>query len=285
MNEENLARFLGYLFGDGSLRRKKNKNGIGQTELAIECADLSVVQDFQKLCKEILQRDVGKITSRKRKRSWRTSYSFYCKLNKQWRKLFFKFSPTYRTSPCPDYEDGICAVCKTKHYKGTKYPYIQIPKFIFRNRNNMQNFLQAFTNSEGSVQLRVNRHNKWLEFSCYVKISTEHPTLLKEVSKMLKILEIDNRFAPKLNPNSIIIQKQDSIKVFQKLVGFMDGIKVTPTGIWGNYEKAKILKAVINTFDFERGFLQKFSNDEELYSFIKVNYLPDMASEIRRMDL
>ncbi len=279
MNERDLARFLGYLFSDGSLRRKRNKKGIELAEVSIECTDLSIVQDFQQLCKKILCREVGNISTRKRRETWRASYSFYCKLNKSWRKYFFKMSPTYRTSPCSDYENGICEICHTKHYKKTKYPYIKIPEFVFKNRYNMQNFLQAFTNSEGSVQLRVNKHNKWLEFSCYVKISTEHPLLLKEVSMMLNILKIDNRLAPKINPNSIIIQKQNSIKRFQVLVGFMNGIKITPTGIWGNYEKAKILEAVIKTFDFKRGFLQNFANNEELYSFIKVNYLPDMASE------
>ena len=281
MDDKFLSRFLGYLFSDGCLKRKINKKGIEQTEVCIECTDISIVQDFQHLCREILGREVGKISSRKRKEKWRMSYSFYCKLNKQWRKFFFKMSPTYRTSPCPTTykKNGLCKMCLTKHYKNTEYPNIKIPKFVFRNKENIINFLQAFTNSEGSIQLRVNKHDKWFEFSRLVKISTEHPVLLNEISAMLEILEINHRIAPLKPPNSIIIQQKVSILKFKQLIGFMDGICVTPTGIWGNYEKSKILNALTKTFDFEKGFLQKFSNAEELYSFIKVNYLPDMASE------
>ena len=280
MKEKDISRILGYLFGDGSLRIKKNKKGLEQAEISIECADISIVKDFQNLCIKILERKVGKISARKRSKNWRTSYSFYCKLNRQWRKFFFKLSTTYRTSPCIIYnKNKICKKCKTKHYKNTKYPLIKIPSFIFRKKENMKNFLQAFVNSEGSIQLRVNKHGKWLEFSRHVKISTEHPVLLKEVSRMLTLLKINNRLAPKTNPNSIIIQQQDSIKKFDNLIGFMKGIRITPTGIWGNYEKSKILKVAIKTFDFKRGFLQKFSDSDELYSFIKVSYLPDMDSE------
>ncbi len=281
INEKHMSRFLGYLFGDGSLRRKKNKMGVEQAEVAIECADLVLVQDFQQICSKILGRKVGKITKRKRSENWRASYSFYCKLNKSWRKFFFNMSQTYRTSPCPikNKHGDLCRVCLTKHYKDTMYPAIKIPKFVFKNKENIRTFLQAFTNSEGSVQLRANRHNKWLEFSRHVKISTEHPILLKEVSRMLKILKISHRFAPRKNPNSLIIQRNESIRRFRKLVGFMDGIRITPTGIWGNYEKSKILDAIIKTFEFDRGFLQTFSDDNEIYSFIKVNHLTDMVSE------
>lgn len=278
MNDKELSRFIGYLFSDGSLRYKRNKKGIVQAEVAIECADICIAEDFQQLCKKILKRDVGKISIRKRNKNWRASYSFYCKLNKKWRKFFFKISPTFKTSPCILNKIDGCK-CPKGHYKNTNYPNIKVPKFVFKNKENIKNFLQAFTNSEGSIQLRVNRHNKWLEFSRHVRISTEHPLLLKKIYKMLKILRIENRFAPKSNPNSIIIQQKKSIKKFKKEIGFMDGIYITPTGIWGNYEKSKILNALISTFDFNRGFLQNFENEKDIYSFIKVNHLPDMVSE------
>ncbi|MBI2972104.1 MAG: LAGLIDADG family homing endonuclease [Candidatus Aenigmarchaeota archaeon] len=286
VNERRMSRFIGYLFSDGSLRRKKNKMGIEQVEVSIECADLAIVQDFRQLCSDILGRNVGKITKRKRDKNWRASYSFYCKLNKEWRKFLFSMSPTFRTSPCLVNLHGgkLCQKCLTKHYKDTTYPGIKIPRFVYKSNNNIKDFLQAFTNSEGSVQLRANRHGKWLEFSRHIKISTEHPLLLKGISRMLKTLKINHRFVPKTNPNSVIIQQKESIKKFRKLIGFMGGIRITPTGIWGNYEKTKILDAIIKTFDFDRGFLQTFLDDNEIYSFIKVNHLPDMASEICRIE-
>jgi hypothetical protein len=259
--EEQLCRLLGYLLGDASLKIKKIKNTRKiQTEVVIETADKAVTKDFSETCRKLLKRDVGRITSRKRSERWRKTYCFSCKINKEWRQKLFKLSPTYRTKPII-------------HNNTKKYPDAKIPVIVFKNKNNMRNFLQAFVNSEGSVQLRVSRHDKSLELMRYVKISCSHPRILNSASDMLKAMSINNRKAPLKNSNSLIIQQKDSLRQFSKEIGFMKGIKVSRTGRWGGYEKRDILNLLIKTFDMKRGHLQHHNNESDVYRFLR-NQLP-----------
>jgi hypothetical protein len=265
MKEQLLCRFLGYLFSDASLRIKKVKNKKKiQTEVMIECADKSIVQDFSNICHKLLEREVGKIHTRKRSENWRRTYIFYCKINKKWRNQLFSFSPTYRTKPVAG-----------------EYPKIRISDIVFSKRANVISFLQAFVNGEGSIQLRVTKHDKWFELTRYIKISCSHPYLLNQVSKMLEILNIHHRVAPLKNPKAIIIQKKKSVIDFKETIGFMDGICVSNNGRWASYEKKQILRALVNSFDIPRGRLQEFADKESVYKFLNVNYLPEMDSETR----
>jgi len=253
MNERSLSRLVGYLLGDASLKRKKRYKRTGtQVELSIEATDLSLVEDFRNLCKRFVGREVGKITNRKRSKNWRKSFSFSCKVKKDLAELLYELSPTYNTKP----KNGV-------------FPPCRIPKIVFKNKDNTINFLQAFVNCEGSVRLKVVKHKKWWELSRYVKISAKHPVLLEGTSKLLKLLEIHHRFAPKNNPIAVIVQSKYAIKKFQETIGFMRGIKVSPRGLWGGFEKSKVLEIVVKSFELQRGELQKFSNENEIYEFLK----------------
>lgn len=253
MDEKHLSRLTGYLLGDAFLKRKKRYNRKGtQTELAIEATDLVMVKDFRNLCRKLVNRNVGKITSRKRSENWRRTFNFSCKVNKSLTELLYNLSPTYNTKPI----NGIFPKCK-------------IPEIAFKNENNTVNFLQAFVNSEGSVKLKVSKHKKWWELSRYVKISTIHPEIIKGVSELLKNLEIRHRFTPKNNPVAIIIQPKISIKKFQNKIGFMNGIEVSPRGFWGGFEKSRVLEIIVKSFELPRGELQNFSSESEIYEFLK----------------
>lgn len=259
MEENRLARLVGYLLSDASVRIKKRSRRSGfQTELSIESADLSLTQDFAKLCSEFTKRNVGKISTKHRSANWRETHSFACKINKTLSEFLFKLTPTY-----------------IKMDKNCK-----IPNFVFKDTENMVNFLQAFTNSEGSARLRLVKSRKWWQVQRYVKLSSKNPTILEGVQKTLDSLDIKNRKAPKKKPVALIIQEKNSLKKFQKLIGFMGGIKVSLNGIWKGHEKSQILNMAVNSLEIKRGELQKFQNAEELYEFLKnVNYFPEMDSE------
>ena len=264
MEEAKLSRLLGYLFGDANLRERKRYGRKGtQTEISIEATDLSMVEDFAELCKILLNKQTINIASRKRFKNWRETFGFSTKVNKKISEFLHGFSPTYRKKP----ENG-------------KYPDCKIPAFVFKNPTNIKNFLQAFVNSEGSVRLRVIKHNKWWELQRYVKISNKHPALLKAISEMLTNIGIDHRFHPPKEATSIIIQQKYAIMKFWNEIGFLNGIKVSPRGIWGNYEKKLVLKTIVNSFKIPKGKLQEFKNEKEIYDFLKnLNYFPEMDSE------
>jgi len=269
MNEACLCRLLGYLFGDASFKTKRTSNAKKlQTEVAIECADRAMVEDFSETCKTLLKREVGAIHSRKRSKNWRRSYTFNCKINKGWRDILTGFSPTFRTKPF--FEKG-----ELRYYK------VKIPDFVYRNPSNIRHFLKAFTNSEGSIQLRVAKRDKWFELTRYVKISCSQPFVLKHVSRMLRSLGISNRMATRNNPVSVIIQREESVIKFRHLIGFMKGIQVSNNGRWAGYEKSNILDALVRTYEIPRGKLTEFKEKQEIYDFIKINYLPKMDSETR----
>lgn len=251
---------MGYLFGDGSLRIKKSR----QVEAAIECADKVIVEEFANICRRLLKRDVGKIHTRKRSENWRETYSFYCKFNKEFSKILFSLSPTYRTKP----KDG-------------EFPKIRIPEIIYKNEENAINFLQAIANSEGSVQLRVAKHGKWFELTRFVKISCSHPQLLHHTALLLMMLGIENRKHPKKKPVSVIIQQKESLVKFSKKIGFLRGIKVGNLGRWKGYDKNFILKTAIASFELPYGRLQRCNNIQDCYNFLKINYPPEMDSETR----
>lgn len=269
MDETNLCRFLGYLFGDGSLKVKKVKGDKKtQVEAEIECADRVVVEDFASICQKLLKRNVGSIRERKRNKNWRTTYTFSCKINKKFQKHLFSLSPTFRTKPH-----------LTK--KGKVYPTIRLPEIIYKRKENTTGFLKSITNSEGSIQLRVSKHGKWFELMRFVKISCSHPLLLQEISKCLDTLGIENRLAPKNSPVSVIIQKKNSVRKFQKKVNFLEGIKVSNNGRWKGIYKSSVLSALIDSYNIPRGKLQNFKTKEEVYKFLIVNYFPEMDSETR----
>jgi len=261
MDEEILCRLLGYLFGDASMRIKRVKGTEKiQTDVIIECADRAIVEDFSGVCRRLLERDVGSIGKRKRSKNWRATYTFSCKINKEWRKRLFGLSPTYRTKP----------------YVGSvkRYPNVKIPGVVFKNKHTLRNFLQAMVNSEGSVQLRVWKHNKWFELLRYVKISCSHPTVLDAIHKTLNSIGVDNRKAPKRNPNSVIIQKKEAMRKFSNEIGFMKGIWVSRTGLWKGHEKRDILNLAIKTFDMPRGHLQRFNTEKQVYWFLRRQLSP-----------
>jgi hypothetical protein len=269
MNKMYLSKLLGYLLGDASFKMKKRRSdNKTQSEVAIECADKAIVEDFSEICKKLLKREVGGIHSRKRAGNWRRTYHFTCKINKEWRNILLDLSPTYRTKPFRVNGEVI-------------FPELRIPRFISSKTIFIANFLKAFTNCEGSIQLRVTKHAKWFEITRYVKLSCSHPHILQEVSRMLEILGISNRKAPKNNPVSVIIQGKKSILEFNRLIGFKKGIEVSNNGRWAGYEKRDILNALLKTFSLPRGKLQEFKKTEEIYNFIKINYLPKMDSETR----
>ena len=259
MEEKRLARLVGYLLSDASVKIKKRSNRKGlQIELSIECADLCITEDFAMLCSEFTGREVGKISNRKRSPNWRETYPFACKINKMKSEFLFKLTPTY-----------------SKMNLGCK-----IPNFILKNQENIVNFLQAFTNSEGSIRLRVLKNKKWWQIQRYVKLSSKNPAILNGIQLLLNSLQIRNRKVPRKIPVGIIIQEKQSLKKFNELINFGEGIEVSPVGIWGGYEKRNVLEMVVNSLSMKRGELQKFKTEEEVYGFLKnVNYFPEMDSE------
>ena len=259
MEEKRLARLVGYLLSDASVKIKKRSNRKGfQTELSIESADLSITEDFAKLCEEFTERKVGNITKRKRSTNWRETYSFACKINKVKSEFLFKLTPTYLKM------DRKC----------------KIPDFVFKNQKNSVNFLQAFTNSEGSIRLRVLKNKKWWQIQRYVKLSSKNPTILNGIEFLLNSLQIKNRKTPPKNSIGIIVQEKKSLKKFRDLVNIMSGIEVSPVGIWGSYEKKKVLEMAINSLNLKRGELQKFKTEKEIYGFLNnVDCFPEMDSE------
>ncbi|MFQ6120206.1 MAG: hypothetical protein ACE5KE_10015, partial [Methanosarcinales archaeon] len=123
MKEKRLCRLIGYLLGDASIKIKKRYKRKGfQTELSIESADLSIVEDFRSLCNELLNRKMGKITERKRRKNWRRTYLFACKVNKKISNFLFDLSSFDK-----------------------KDPSVKIPEIILKNTENEIDFLQAIT--------------------------------------------------------------------------------------------------------------------------------------------
>lgn len=246
MKKSRLCRLAGYLLGDASIKKKYKRSGRFQIELSIEAADLSMVKDFRELCKELVNRKVGRIHSRKRSENWRKTYQFSCKINKKISKFLFDLSTFNKR----DFS-------------------VKIPEIVFRNKKNKINFLQALFNSEGSVALNVSKNRKWWVITRYVKFSSKNLTILKTVKKILLSLEISCRISSLKNPKEITIQGKENLIKFSRLINFMYGIEISPFSIWGGYEKNKILKLAIISYKLKRGFLQQFRNKEEIYNFLQ----------------
>ena len=134
---------------------------------------------------------------------------------------------------------------------------------------NTINFLQALTNSEGSVCLTIYKNRKWWTLKRYVKISNTNPNILKSIKKSVDILGIQGRFWPKKNPVAVIIQGESSVSRFKQLVNFRKGIKVSSIGIWKEFEKHELLNFLLKSYHLDRGKLQEFKTKKDVYNFLR----------------
>ena len=112
-------------------------------------------------------------------------------------------------------------------------------------------FLRAAFSCDGGVNLYVARRKgtnggtQWLIRGVY--LACAHPQLRKEYCQLLRALGISARNVA--GDGKVKIETEKDIRVFQKKVGFIDGVHITHTSkFWPNIEKQELLERLIESY-------------------------------------
>ena len=130
-------------------------------------------------------------------------------------EYYLQFSPTYRTKQCNS--NPICPVLRNKKYgpclkchpiffKQIPYPPAKIPPI---SKKLVNTFLKYYFSIEGTITDRV-------------QISQRHPTLLKQIQKLLTTLQIDSTLKNyQINKNRyewfLRIKKKDLLRFYNSI--------------------------------------------------------------------
>ena len=243
---EDLGILVGLLLTDGSVSKK-------ETSWEIEFTNKS--EELHELFKNKMKTIYG-ITNFQNKKDHRSEEIKRTVIqNKSVGDSLTQIIPTFRTK---QFENGI-------------FPKSKIPNFVFQlPKENISKILQVMFSTDGSVSLWVvwNKRKKVWEIKNYVKISSKHPKIRKQVYDLLKIFGFNPTI--RTSNDEVVLFKKEDIKKFQNKIGFVDGVKVTKDSRhWQGFTKNQILNLVIKSFGLKKKDLQNFKTKEEIINFLK----------------
>jgi len=146
---------------------------------------------------------------------------------------------------------------------------VKLPDFWFKlSENNTAMIIRNLFDADGGCSLRVSwlRKKKCFEIKKTVFLSCKNTYLRKQYRDLLKKLSINTGESS----DNITITKRADIERFCDLIGFSENVLVGyDSKHWHGIEKRELLRKLIMTYSFPRGFIQKFENKEEIYDKIK----------------
>jgi hypothetical protein len=181
----------------------------------------------------------------------------------------------HNTPSCPklrkrNYQS--CSKCKPIHHFGKKYPLIQIPDFITKDKECTRSFLRVVFSCDGGVSLypRIG-HNK-LRIERELFVGCKHPLLRKQYVKLLKVFQIDPMNKP--NKGKVLIRDLKNMKRFEEKIGFLPNVNATgDSKYWKGVEKNRMLKFAIETSKMSQplssGLWTNFDSKQDILNFLK----------------
>jgi len=252
-----LAELIGILLSDGTVDFHKLPSGEIRERIRLSAVDESFAKRFQELCTIVFGK-TPKIKTRKRKAKHSIIFEIGLTIPKGKEAILNKWGFfTIRIE-----KEKVCVI-KSK-----------IPEEIVDgNEEVKRSFLKAFATAEGSVHLIIDRERKWWVINRYVQIRCCHPLICKQLMVMLESLGIH----PHLADNRIKIKGRENLERFQKLIGFLDGCRVTKkSNEWQGVEKNKLLDLCIKLFEIEKKVIQKM-NKKEILTWLKLYLRPERS--------
>lgn len=140
---------------------------------------------------------------------------------------------------------------RTLKYKNGELPKARLPVKQLITNNVANEFLKVAFSCDGGLCFYPAKRKgtrggtKWLIRTIF--LSCHHPKLREDYIILLKSLGIKARNV--FRDGKIKIEKEKDIRKFAKIVGFIEGVKVTKhSKFWEGYTKQEILKLMISSY-------------------------------------
>jgi len=231
------ARIEALLLTDGTLIEKYNKISFANTSETL-------INRFRKLLREVFGREVKVGVGKGRIR-----------------KLFIVQLTSKRI--CSD-------LLRDFNSYVTSKDHIVMPeswsKFTIRE---LRILLRDFFDTDGGCSLRVSwrKERKCFELERTIFLSSRNDSVRKLYKILLKKVGIRRIGETK---EKLTITNKEDIKKFAKLIGFSPGVRIGyDSKHWVGIEKRNLLRLIVKTYEFPKGFLQTFNSKREIISFLR----------------
>lgn len=226
------ATLLGILFTDGCLSRK-SKNC---WRFYLSNTSIEIIQTFKVCMICVFGLKPQRIRIAKKQVNGKPFYKAVVDSGDCGNKFIAKYG-TFRTLA---YEND----------DGSKvYPPTRLPLKSLQNTNLICCFLRAAFSCDGGVNLYIGlskpRNYKSLIRNVY--LSCYHPQLQLDYKELLSRINIDAKIIK--DDNKILIQGKDKISRFQKMIGFLLGVRITQhSAFWQSWEKNQVLNLAVSSY-------------------------------------
>ena len=178
-----------------------------------------------------------------------------------------QFTPTFRTRAFPNGE----------------LPNARIPEFFFQlSEKELEDVLRVMFSTDGSVILRIKwrKDKKKWELVREIRFFSKHPAIRRDFASLLKKLG----FSPSVKSDRVILTKKKDLIKFAKEIRFVDGVKVTQTGMWSGMEKNRVLDILEKTFELRLCTFSReiFPSKKDVMDFL-LSLSADPAGSVGRL--
>ena len=215
--EKRLARLIGLLLTDGSLSQIK-KTKVWRISFSSNSAELAA--EFRTLIFDLfginakINRHNGALEIRHT-------------LLRRFAEELLLYSPTYRTLE-----------------KNGNETEAKIPDFINQNADLAREFLKYAFTGDGTVAFQIGKAKYGYRFDRNIRIFCEHSGLRRQYFKLLKNLG----YTPTMLKDGVLLRKPENLKKFSEEIGFVEGVKISGSGLWKGITKSQLLKFTANSY-------------------------------------
>lgn len=132
-----------------------------------------------------------------------------------------------------------------KKVNGSIYPQASLPNTI-DDPQAICLFLRTAFSCDGGINLYVAR-SKYIWLIRNVYLACQHPTLIRQYSKLLKKVGVVGKIL--WQDELIRIQGRKNLEMFANQIGFLNGVKITQnSAYWQGFEKQKVLELAVTSY-------------------------------------
>lgn len=151
---------------------------------------------------------------------------------------------------------------RTTPFKDGAYPEIKIPNFWQGlSKINLTKILRALFDADGGCSLRISERKKrnCIEIERTLFLSCKHPGLRKQYIQLLANIGVKCGESP----DKVVITGKENFEKFRDLINFSEGVLIGyDSRHWQGIEKRELLDIIINSYNHDYGFLQKFEKTQ-----------------------
>lgn len=126
------------------------------------------------------------------------------------------------------------------------YPKTRLPDCLAKDKMIICRFLKIAFSCDGGINLYIAR-NKYTWLIRNVYLACQHPTLIRQYYMLLKKLGIEAKILWK--DELLRIQRRSNIEKFAKIIGFLEGVKITQhSAYWQDVDKQKVLELAVTSY-------------------------------------